>query len=74
MTGPIYDADRWLCAEDQATLEQAIRIAKQRGDKVTRDTCQRCGGQGCEQCTGPRDDYVPEYVRASVKKWRPTNA
>jgi len=73
MTTPEYAADAWLCAEDRETLAQAIRIAKQRDDKVTRDTCQRCGGQGCDQCTDPRDQHVPEYVRSSVKKWRPTH-
>jgi len=73
MTGPVYAADACLCEEDRATLEQAIAADRANTEQPTRDTCQRCGGQGCEQCTGPRDDYVPEYVRASLKKWRPAS-
>jgi len=77
MTGPVYDADAWLCAEDRATLEQAIRLNRANTAHVSRDTCD-CGGYGCDRCRNcpcaKCDPYVPEYVRASVKKWRPTNA
>jgi len=73
MTTPEYDADAWLCEEDRATLAEAIRRDRANTEHVSADTCQRCGGQGCEQCTGPRDQYVPEYVRASIKKWRPAS-
>ena len=72
MTTPEYIPDPFLCAEDDA-LAEVIRISNARDDKVTRDTCQRCGSQGCEQCLPPHDQYVPEYVRASIKKWRPAS-
>jgi len=72
MTTPEYVPDPFLCAEDDAVAE-AIRISNARDDKVTRDTCQRCGGQGCDQCIDPRDQHVPEYVRSSIKRWRPAS-
>ena len=69
MTGPTYDADRWLSPTERASLAKAIAADRANTEQPTRDTCQRCAGQGCEQCTGPRDQYVPEYVRLSMKKW-----
>ena len=49
MTTPERVPDPFLCAEDDAVAE-AIRIANARCDKVTRDTCDVCGGEGCA-CT-----------------------
>jgi hypothetical protein len=75
MTGPVYDVDLWLCAEDRATLAEAIRITNaQPRERVTPDDCNRCGGLHCDECSGPVDPYVPEYVRASLKRWKPTHA
>jgi len=73
MTQPIYDADRWLSPIEKVLLDQAVAADRAYADPdACPDTCQRCGGQGCEQCTGPRDQYVPEYVRSSIRRWRPT--
>ena len=61
MTTPEYVPDPFLCAEDDAVAE-AIRISNARDDKVTRDTCQRCGGQGCLTCN------VEEFVRSTQRR------
>jgi hypothetical protein len=63
-------------AEDD--LRAAIRRIE---DSTDPDACPRGGNPdcGCSNCAGGRsvdprdDDYVPEYVRASVKKWRPAS-
>jgi len=94
MTGPVYDADAWLCAEDQATLAEAKRRIEaaelaslpplDRQDYYDRldghvcpDNCGICGSEGCDACRDCRcrrcDPYVPEYVRTSVKRWRPAS-
>jgi len=72
MTGPVYDVDAWLCAEDQATLAEAIRLDRANTEHVSADTCQACGGYGCDRCRNcpcaKCDPYVPEYVRNSLRK------
>jgi hypothetical protein len=78
MTTPDTDTDAWLCAED-ASLAEAIR--RDRANGPDPDACPRGGNPdcGCSNCAGGRsvdphdDDYVPEYVRTSVKKWRPAS-
>jgi hypothetical protein len=61
-------------AEDD--LREVVRRSKTNTAHISRDTCD-CGGDGCDHCRNcpcPRcDPYVPEYVRASVKKWRPAS-
>jgi len=76
MTGPVYAADRWLSPTERALLEQAIAADRAYADP---DACPRGGNRdcGCSNCAGGRsvdprdDDYVPEYRRSSIKKWRP---
>ena len=65
----VYDRDGNLSQTWGACEDRACSKHYPPGKRVTRDTCERCGGQGCEQCTGPHDDYVPEYVRLSIKRW-----
>jgi hypothetical protein len=44
---------------------------------VCPDNCGICGSEGCDACRDCRcrrcDPYVPEYVRTSVKRWRPAS-
>lgn len=61
-----------LTSLEKAALDEAIRLDRA-NPAPTPDDCNRCGGLWCDQCGGPTDDYVPEYVRASVKKWRPAS-
>jgi len=63
MTTPERVPDPFLCAEDDAVAE-AIRISNARDDKVSRDTCGICGGEGCA-CT------VEPFVRKAFTNQRP---
>ena len=62
-------------AEDD--LREAVRLNRANTAHISADSCQACGGYGCDRCRNcpcaKCDPYVPEYVRASVKKWRPAS-
>ena len=65
--------DAWLTPREAAeitALAEAVETTRRaKPEPVTRDTCERCGGLGCDTCRWA-DEYTPEYVRASIKRWK----
>jgi hypothetical protein len=70
MTSPEYSATYRFTSLEKAALDEAIRLDRANCPPVPED-CNRCGGLFCDSCSGPSDDYVPEYRRLEIKRWRP---
>lgn len=61
-----------LTESEEDTLDEAIRLDRANTEHTSADTCQVCGGYGCDRCRNCPcsrcDPYVPEHIRNALRR------